>query len=199
MKILIIGANGTIGKKVSAEFSKRHEIVKAERESGDVKVDIESSKSIENMYQQAGKIDAVIVVAGESYFGDFQTMSEENVYVGIKSKLMGQVNVVLIGQKYINDGGSFTLTTGKLSNDPVKYSSATSLVDGALNSFTLGASRELKRSIRINAVSPELVEDSEKELGSYFPGHIPVDMKRVISAYVKSVEGCRTGEIIKVN
>ena len=46
MKILIIGGNGTIGKKVSKHFSKKHEVIIGGRNSGDVTVDIADSKSI---------------------------------------------------------------------------------------------------------------------------------------------------------
>jgi NAD(P)-dependent dehydrogenase (short-subunit alcohol dehydrogenase family) len=197
MKILIIGASGTIGKKVTKELSKRHKIITAGRNSGKVRVDIESSESILNMFNKTGKIDACIVAAGGAYYGDFQTLTEENIYKGIRSKLMGQVNVILIGQKFLNDNGSFTITTGILSEDPVKNYAAISLVNGALNSFVLAAARELKRGIRINAVCPGLVEDSAKD-SFKFPGHTLVPMNKVVNAYVKSVEGIGTGEIIRI-
>jgi NAD(P)-dependent dehydrogenase (short-subunit alcohol dehydrogenase family) len=193
MKILIIGAGGIIGRKVTEELSKRNEIIKAGR-TADVKVDIESADSIKAIFEKLGNIDACVIAAGSVYFGDFRTMTEENMYAGIKSKLMGQVNTVLIGQKYVKD--SFTLTSGILSDDPVKHSASAALVNGGLNSFVIGASRELK--IRINIVSPGVVEDSAKIYEGFFPGHIPAEMRKVVAAYVKSVEGCATGEIIKV-
>lgn len=198
MKILIIGANGTIGKKVTTELSKRHEILTAGRTSGDITVDISSELSIEEMYSKAGKLDGVVCTAGEAYFGDLHKMREENVYVGIKNKLMGQVNIVLIGQHLIDDGGSFTLTSGILYEDPIKNSAAIALVNGALNSFVIAAAQEMRRGLRINVVCPGLVEDSSESMGPFFPGHIPVPMNKVVSAYVKSVEGLVNGQIIKI-
>jgi len=198
MKIIIVGASGTIGKRVTEELSKRHEIIKAGRNSGDIRVNIESAESIGKMFEQAGEFDACVVAAGSVYFGDLQTMTEENVYTGIRSKLMGQVNIVLSGQKYINDNGSFTLTTGILSEDPVRQSAAGSLANGGLNSFVKAAALEMKRGIRVNVVSPGLIEDSAKKRGFFLPGHVPVAMHRVVAAYVKSVEGYVNGEIIKV-
>ena len=50
MKILIIGGNGTIGKKVSGHFANKHEVIIAGRSSGDVTVDITDSNSIEAMF-----------------------------------------------------------------------------------------------------------------------------------------------------
>jgi NAD(P)-dependent dehydrogenase (short-subunit alcohol dehydrogenase family) len=193
MKILIIGAGGIIGNRVSEELSRRHEIIKAGR-NADVKVDIESADSIKAMFEKTGSIDACVIAAGSVYFGDFGTMTEKNMYEGIKSKLMGQVNTVLIGQKYIKN--SFTLTSGILSEDPVRYSASAALVNGGLNSFVISASRELKT--RINIVSPGVVEDAAEKYEGFFPGHVPAEMRKVVAAYVKSVEGCATGEIIKV-
>ncbi|MGN8225746.1 short chain dehydrogenase [Gracilimonas sp. BCB1] len=198
MKIVIVGATGTIGAKVTAELEKRHEIIKVGSSSGDIQMDMTSHESIEKMYKRAGKVDAVIVAAGSAAMKPFSELEEEDFYVGIKSKMMGQINVVLAGREYINDNGSFTLTTGILSEDPIKGSVALGMVNGAVNSFGLSAAAELKRGVRLNVVSPGLVEDSAAELGSYFPGHNPVAMDKVVNAYVKSVEGIRTGEIIKV-
>jgi short-subunit dehydrogenase len=123
MKIIIVGATGTIGKKVAAELRKRHEIISAASKSGDVQVDISSSQSIREMYRKAGKIDGVISATGNGHFGPFDTMTEEDFYVGIRSKMMGQINLVMIGKEFINDNGSFTLTSGILYNDPVRDSS----------------------------------------------------------------------------
>lgn len=89
MKILIIGGNGTIGKKVSRHFSKKHEITIGGRNSGDVTLDIADSKSIEAMYDSIGKLDAVVCIAGEAKWAAFDSMVEEDFYVGLKNKLMG--------------------------------------------------------------------------------------------------------------
>ena len=125
-------------------------------------------------------------------------MTEEDFYVGIKSKMMGQVNLVRIGQEYLNEGGSFTLTTGILGEDPVYKTTNAAMVNGAIHGFVLAVSQELKNGHRINVVAPGLVEDSAQKFGDYFPGHIPVSMEKVAAGYVRSVEGKRTGEIIRI-
>lgn len=113
--------------------------------------------------------------------------------------MMGQINLVLYGQHYISHGGSFTLTSGILADDPIRGGAVLSAINGAVNGFVLAASGELvTKAVRINAVSPGMVEDSVEELAPFFPGHTPASMPRVIDAYIKSVEGIRTGEIIKV-
>ncbi len=198
MKILIIGGKGTIGKKVSGHFSKRHEVIIGGRNSGDVNVDIADSKSIEKMFETAGNVDAVICIAGDAKWAAFDSMSEEDFYIGLNSKLMGQVNIVRIGKNYLNSEGSFTLTTGILADHPVALTTSAAMVNGAIHSFVKAACLELKNGIRINAVSSGLVEDAVHQYERYFPGHNPIPMRKVINGYVKSVEGKGTGEIIRM-
>lgn len=168
MKILLVGASGTIGKRIYDTFSKKHEIVRASRSGADVAVDITSAESIEKMFGIVKDIDAVICAAGPAKFGAFAEMTEEDIYIGIRGKLMGQVNLVRIGQKYINDNGSFTLTTGILADDPIVGSAGVSLVNGAVNSFALAAALELPRGLRCNVVCPTVVEDSAQMYADFF-------------------------------
>ncbi len=198
MKIIIVGATGTIGQKLYNEFSGRHEIIKASLNKGDVKVDITSTQSIEQMYKQIGKFDAMIIAAGGGYLGPFHQTKEEHFYKGIKSKMMGQINLVMIGKDYISDNGSFTITSGILADEPVKGSVVLCTINCALHGFVLGASVELSRGIRLNAVSPGMVEDSVESLAPYFPGHVPVPMDKVVKAYQKSVEGVLNGQILRI-
>ncbi len=198
MKILIVGGNGTIGKKVSNHFAKKHEVTIAGRNSGDVNVDIADRESIAAMFESVGNVDAVVCVAGEAKWASFDSMAEEDFYIGLKSKLMGQVNLVGVGMKYVNPGGSFTLTTGILADHPVDMTTSPAMVNGAIHSFVKAVSLELKNGVRINVVSSGLVEDSVTKYEAYFPGHNPIPMKKVINGYVKSVEGKGTGEIIRM-
>jgi NAD(P)-dependent dehydrogenase (short-subunit alcohol dehydrogenase family) len=198
MKILIIGGTGTIGKKVSAHFAKSHAVVIGARTSGDVRVDIATPDTIAAMFASVGTVDAVVCTAGDARWAAFEQMSEADFYIGLKSKLMGQVNLVRLGQEYLSDGGSFTLTTGILADDPVMRTTSAAMVNGAIHSFVRAAAMELKRGIRVNAVSAGLVEDAVDKYGAYFPGHNPVPMNKVVNGYVKSVEGRGTGQLIRI-
>jgi NAD(P)-dependent dehydrogenase (short-subunit alcohol dehydrogenase family) len=199
VRILIIGANGALGRAAVAALAGRHEIVTAGRSSGDVKVDLLDRRSIADMYAKAGPLDAVVTCTGHAYFGPLAGMSEDQFMSGLKDKLMGQVNVVLIGQSLVNDGGSFTLTGGVLDRDPIRKGVNGSAVNGALNGFVMSAAIELERGIRINVVSPTVLEVSAKKYEGFFPGHVPVSSERVGLAYVKSVEGAGTGQVIKLD
>ena len=198
MKILIVGGNGTIGKKVSQYFSEKHDVITGGRHSGDVTVDIADSRSIQSMFETVGNMDAVICAAGEAKWAEFSAMTEEDYYIGIKSKLMGQVNLVRIGREYLNPGGSFTLSTGILADHPVRMTTSAAMVNGAVHSFVKAVSLELQNNTRINVVASGLVEDAVDKYEDYFPGHNPIPMKKVVNGYVKSVLGSGNGEIIRM-
>ena len=197
MKIIIIGATGTIGKHVVKALQGNHEIIKAGSKSGDLQVDMADTDSIKRFFDAAGSFDALVSVSGNAHFGPLTNMTDAQFRVGLDSKLMGQVNLVLIGQHYINPKGSFTLTSGTLAADPVIASAAVSAVNGALDSFARAAAIELAHGVRINTVAPGVVEESPAYF-PFFPGHIPVTMHRVAQAYVKSVLGAHTGQVYTV-
>ncbi|MBC9910093.1 short chain dehydrogenase [Chitinophaga varians] len=199
MKILMIGTTGAIGAKVMQALLERHEVITAGRNSGDVRVDITDEASIDQLYHTVGNIDAVVVTAGSSGMESFQRLQAADVMEAIHSKLMGQVNVVLKGQHYLNDNGSFTLTSGILADEAARDTVAGAIVSGAVNSFVMAAATELQRGIRINAVSPGLAEDSAGAIGHLFPGFNPMPMRRLVNAYLRSIEGVVTGQVLRVH
>jgi NAD(P)-dependent dehydrogenase (short-subunit alcohol dehydrogenase family) len=198
MRILIVGASGTVGQAAAKELAKRHEIVRAGRSSGDLTVDVMNEDSVKAMYAKLGKVDAIVTCVGHVHFGPVATMTPEQFRKGLNDKLMGQVNLVLLGMNNVNDNGSFTLTSGILDRDPVRQGANAAAVNGAIGGFVKGAAIEMPRGIRINAVSPGLLEESAVKYDGFFPGHEPVTSARVGLAYAKSVDGALTGQVISV-
>ncbi|GAA4244608.1 short chain dehydrogenase [Winogradskyella damuponensis] len=198
MKIVIIGGHGTIGKTVVSHLKKDNEIVIASRSNADVTVDIANSKSIKSMFDKIGKLDAIICIAGEAKWDDFNNLTEEDYYIGLKSKLMGQVNLVRIGKDYLNQNGSITLSTGILADDPVVQTTSAAMVNGAIHSFVKAVALEIENGIRVNVVSSGMVEDAYEKYKDAFPGHNPIPMNKVINGYVRSVKGKGNGEIIRI-
>ncbi len=184
MKILVIGANGTIGKLVTPVLRQKHKVITAGRNGADVFVDIASSASIENMFRLMPGIDACICIAGESATDAVSVITEEKIQAGVRSKLTGQINLVLIGQHYLEDHGSFTLISGKLGDEPVKHSVGKAFVNGAINSFVKAASLDMQRHMRINAVSPAAIAQ--------------VNISELLTGYLASVESTMNGQVIKV-
>ncbi|MFD2444373.1 short chain dehydrogenase [Bacillus sp. CGMCC 1.16607] len=198
MRVLLIGATGTIGSAVRKELASNHEVITAGRNEADVYVDITSQESIKNMYQSVGKVDAVISTTGKTYFGSLQELTPENNEISIESKLKGQMNLVLLGLNHVNDQGNFTLTTGIIMDDPIVGGVSSAMVGGAIRAFVQSAAIEMPRGIRINNVSPNVIEESLDKYGPYFPGFEPVPARRVAKAFRKSVEGGQTGQTYTV-
>jgi NAD(P)-dependent dehydrogenase (short-subunit alcohol dehydrogenase family) len=196
MRIVIVGASGDVGNAARQALESRHEIVAAGRNSGDVRVDLMDPHSIRAMFGKIGTVDAIVATAGHSHFGPLAKMTEKDFRKGLDDKLMGQINLVLLGLDHVSDGGSITLTTGVLDRDPVRGGANAAAVNGAISAFVRSAALEMPRGIRINVVSPALLEVSVERYRGAFPGHLPVSSARVGLAYVKSVEGALNGQII---
>ena len=111
---------------------------------------------------------------------------------------MGQVNLVRIGQNYLNEGGSITLSTGILADDPVPQTTSAAMVNGALHSFVTAVDLEIENKLRVNVVSLGLVEDAYEKYKNYFPGHTPISMRKAVDAYSKCIEGRIRGKVVKV-
>lgn len=198
MKIVVIGGRGTIGSAVVKELSPRHEVLIAGRKDSHYPCDITSTASIEGLFQKTGPIDAVVVTAGDVHFESLSAMNEEKYKIGLTHKLMGQVNIVLAGIKYLNKGGSFTLTSGILTYDPIKAGSSASMVNGAVEAFVRSAAIEMPHGIRINAVSPSVLTESMPKYGAFFRGFVSVSAASVALGYSRSVEGLQTGQVYEV-
>lgn len=196
MRVVVVGGTGTLGRPIVAELSKRHEVVVASRSGGAHRVDIASPESIEAFYREIQGFDALVCAAGDAFLGDFDAMTERDVAVGVQSKLLGQVRLVLSGRPYLREGGSFTLTSGFLLRDPVQGTSNFAMVNGAIEGFVRAAAFELRSRARINAVSPGLAEDSVSVYGHRMPGRLPVPMSTIAAAYARSVEGFQTGQVL---
>jgi len=198
MKILLIGAHGTIGSAIAQELGQRHEIVRIGRTSGDEHVDISDSASIRKLFERIGRFDALICAAGNVKFAPLGELTESDFTLGLQDKLMGQVNLLLIGREFANDGASFTFTTGILNRDPIRSGASASLVNGALDAFVRAAAIELPRGMRINSVSPTVLVEAMGSYAPYFRGFKPVPAADVALAYAKSVEGLQTGQTYHV-
>jgi NAD(P)-dependent dehydrogenase (short-subunit alcohol dehydrogenase family) len=197
VRVLIVGAEGTVGRTAAAALA-HHDVVKAGRSSGDVRVDLVDAKSVAAMFAKVGKIDALVACTGHTHFGPLATMTAEQFMKGISDKLMGQVNLTLIGKDHVNDNGSITLTSGILDRDPIRQGVNGSAVNGALSGFVMAAAIEMLRGIRINVVSPGLLQAAARKYEGFFPGHQPVSDEQVGLAYVKAVDGGLTGKVIAI-
>lgn len=194
MRVIVIGATGTIGSAVVAALSAQHEVISVGHTQGALRVDLTSMESITQLFRAAGAFDALVCAAGRAAFGGLDTLKDADFQLGLSNKLMGQVDLVRIGLQHIRDNGSFTLTSGILSREPIKGSASISMVNAGLEGFARAAALELPRGIRINVVSPPWV--TETLISRKMDPSTGLPAATVAQAYRASVEGTATGQTL---
>lgn len=199
MKIVIVGASGTVGSAVSELLAKEHQVIRVGHCRGDATVDMRDPASIKALFAQVGQFDALVVACGSVAFNGLTEMTDEQWQVGLQSKLMGQINLTRAAIPHLSDKGSITLISGILSEEPINWGVSASTVNGAIDHFVKAAACELPKGLRINVVSPTVLEESMDKYADFFPGFVPVPAAKVAQAYKKSVLGIQTGQVFRVN
>src|SRR4029077_2512427 len=194
MRIIVIGATGTLGKAIVGALSGRHEVVQVGHRGGESQGDLASKESIERLFEMAAPFAAVVCAAGLSKFGALEGLSDADFQFSQANKLMGQVNVVRAGMATIRDGGSFPSPSGVRATEPMRGSTAISLVNAGLEGFARAAALEMPRGVRINVISPPLVSETLVAMGR--DGDAGMPAAQVARAYVESVEGSENGEVL---
>lgn len=197
MRVLIVGAAGHVGSAAAAALRDRHEVIEVGRNT-DPAVDLGHPESIDALFRRVGRLHAVISAVGAVPFKPLSALTREDYLSGFEGKVLNQIDLVRIGVPYLEDGGSFTLTTGVVGREPIATGVAAAMANGAVEGFVRAVSVELPRGIRINAVSPSVLEEAEGYHAS-FPGFVPVPGRVVGQAFVRAVEGVQTGRVIAVD
>ncbi|EMK2732772.1 short chain dehydrogenase [Vibrio vulnificus] len=197
--VILIGALGKMGQAALTGLGK-HKVITAGR-SGNVDhvVDITDENSIRALYEKVGHFDAVVNTVGFCEYATFAEMSESQWMTTVMSKMMGQINLVRIGQEYIADNGSFTLISGILNVKPIPYAIADATTSGAIDTFVKCVAHEMPRGTRINVVNPTVLEEAWEVYGEMMPGFEPVPGKLVGKAFERSVDGFINGEVLFVD
>jgi len=192
MKIVIVGASGRIGSKVTEALSKGHEIIRVGAHSGDILCDYTNEESVRAMFEQAGEFDALISVAGgDSQFKRYSDLTDDDFRFGFERKFLAQVRLVRLGESYARDNGSFTLTSGFLSHYPNEASIATGPLNSAVDTFVSNTAPLLLRKLRINVVSPApIVEPGQERRGL-------VTAAQTARMYINAVEGVFSGKVLR--
>ena len=188
-----------LGKPPVRNFRKGTKLSRLGRSTGDYQVDISDLDAVKSLYTKVGNFDAIVCCAGDATFAPLADMNDETFLVGLRQKVMGQVNLVLAGLDVISNAGSFTLTSGVLDRDPIRMGSNAATANGALAGFVKSAAIEMPRGLRVNVVSPGMLDVSAPRYGAWFRGHKPVSSHNVGLAYSKCVEGALTGQVVIVD
>lgn len=195
MRIVIVGAQGTIGSAVTAALAQRHEVIGVGRSTTPA-VDLDDAASITALFDELGTVDAVIACMGSVPFKPWSALERVDYAAGLQSKLLGQIELSAQAAARLSDGGSITLTSGVLSSEPIPTGTAASVANAGVDAFVRASAGSLGRGVRINAVSPGVLLESPQFHDS-FPGFEPVPAERVAQAYLRSVEGNDSGRVLR--
>lgn len=195
MKVMLIGGTGTIGNAVAEEL-KGHEVIRVGLNRGDYQADLENAESLEALFQAVGPVDAIISTAGQIAFAPLEELTEQQFALTVNNKLLGHINLFRIGKKHIRAGGSFTMTSGYLAQNPMPGSAAVSMVNAALDSFAKAAALEMGSRLRVNTVSPLFVKETMELMG--MDSAEGISAANTAKAYRHALEGEDTGKAIDV-
>jgi len=195
MRVIVIGATGTLGRFVVDALTQRHQVVPVSYRQCQIKVDLGDPSSIAEMYRMIGQVDAVISTAAAARSAPLAELTDEDFALSLRNKLMGQVNLVRLGFASVTDGGSFTLTSGALALRPRVGTALKSLTNAGVEGFTRAAALEAPRGIRLNVVSPPLVAETLAAKG--LDPSIGMAAATIAQAYVQSLEGTQNGMVLK--
>lgn len=192
MKVIIIGASGKIGREIDKAVSVNHKVVRVGAKSGDVQCDYTVAKSVQSMFKTVGAYDALVAVVGEdSKFLVFDELTDDDYRYGFERKFLAQIRLLALGQASIQDGGSFTFTSGFLNHYPNPYSIATGPLNAAVDAFVQNTARLLPRGIRLNVVSPAPVVEPGRD------GRGVVTAAQCAEVYAQAIEGTMSGQVLR--
>ncbi|WP_460799061.1 short chain dehydrogenase [Microbacterium sp. GXF0217] len=195
--ILVIGASGTIGSAVADALESRgHRVIRSSRSTGE-RVDIHDTDSLEALFTRIGDVDAVVTTLGSSPFRPVDELEPGDFRAALDDKTLGQISVATVAARHLRDGGSITVTTGVLSTQPVPTGATATVANGALNAYVGAIAPYLGRGLRINALSPNVLQESPGYHAS-FPGFTPVAAADVARAYADVIEGDASGTVVAV-
>ena len=194
-KLIVVGSTGVIGKEVVELMKSQYQVIEVNRSSGDYKLDMSDTKAVESMFKEIGGFDAIIATSGYGKWGSIDEHTIQDFHDGLNSKLMGQVNLVMIGRKYANEGATFVVSSGILAQYPVEGGLSLGVINAGLEAFVRGAALEMK-SMRVNAVSPSFARETMELMGMDSSTGVPaIEFAKL---YKEAIEFSKTGEIFRV-
>ncbi len=197
MRTLVIGATGLVGGAAADALEAYGDEVLRASKSSELAVDVTDAASISALLDRVvtgGPLDAVVCAVGSVPFKPLADLTGEDYLAAFRGKVASQVDVARLATPHLVDGGSITLTTGVLAREPIRTGAAAALANGAVESYVVSAAAELPRGLRINAVSPTVLDEATGYHSS-FPGFARVSAAEVGQAFVKAVHGVHTGRV----
>lgn len=204
MRILVIGASGTVGQNVVRALAAHHDkvgqeqlqIISASRSSTDHPVDCRDDASVAALFDSVGTVDAVVSTIGGASWASAADASLDTYASTVNGKLLCQIRITLAARAHVRSGGSITLTSGIVGNFAFAGGSPSAIANIGLDAFVKSAAPELPY-LRLNTVSATVLDESADTYAAVFPGFTAVPGAVAAAAYVRSVYGSETGQTIR--
>lgn len=195
-KIVVVGATGRLGRVVVGGLSD-YEVIRAGRSGPDLKIDALDFESVSDVFASVGTFDGLISCIGGTPFKTFEELTMEDFALGLSKKCFSQLNLAKAAIPYLTESGSITLTSGIIGDEPILAGSCAAAANGALNMCVSTLAAEYAGKLRINIVSPSIIENSVEDYGMLFDGFEPTSKKRIVEAYRRTISAPISGRVLR--
>ncbi len=197
-KIIVIGATGKLGKVVVEGLQKDYEVIRASRSGPDLKIDAFDFESVSDVLASIGPFDGLVSCIGGTPFKIFDELTMEDFAAGLATKCFSQLNLAKAAIPFLCENGSITLTSGIIGDEPIIAGSCAAAANGALNMCVSTLAAEYAGKLRINVVSPSIIENSVDHYGMLFDGFEPTSNQSIIHAYRRTISAPITGQVLSL-
>lgn len=189
MRILIIGASGTIGSAVAGELDDSgYVVLGASRRNARFSVDIGDGTSMRSLLERLRAVDALICTVGSGVYVPEADARMRGFDRALEPTVSGQMTLVRESLTHVRE--CIVLTAGMVAQDAEDAMVATPMSDGSLERFVRAAALEFA-SPRVNVVAPPLVHETARRLGA--ANGVPAG--RVAKMYRRVLESDAHGEV----
>ncbi|WP_416677954.1 short chain dehydrogenase [Candidatus Pseudothioglobus sp. Uisw_041] len=197
-KIIVVGATGKLGRVVVEGLRKDYEVIRAGRSGPDLKIDAFDFESVSDVLASVGPFDGLVSCIGGTPFKTFEELTMDDFAAGLSTKCFSQLNLAKAAIPFLSENGSITLTSGIIGDEPIIAGSCAAAANGALNMCVSTLAAEYAGKLRINVVSPSIIENSVDHYGMLFDGFEPTSNESIIHAYRRTISAPITGRVMSL-
>jgi 3-oxoacyl-[acyl-carrier protein] reductase len=182
---------GAAGASVVVNYASSREgadkvVAEIKKEGGKaiaVKADVSKAGEVKQLFEETkrafGKLDVLVNNAGVFRFAPLQDVTEDEFHREFNINVLGTLLATQEALNHFNGSGSVINVSSVVSTSPIPNSSVYAATKGAVDTLTVGLSRELApRNIRVNAIAPGGVETE----GTHEIGMVGSDFEKQIVA-----------------
>ena len=197
-KIIVVGATGKLGRVVVKGLQKDYEVIRAGRSGPDLKIDAFDFESVSDVLASVGPFDGLVSCIGGTPFKTFEELTMDDFAAGLSTKCFSQLNLAKAAIPFLSENGSITLTSGIIGDEPIIAGSCAAAANGALNMCVSTLAAEYAGKLRINVVSPSIIENSVDHYGMLFDGFEPTSNESIVHAYRRTISSPITGRVMSL-